>query len=187
MGAGGRLQTCPNVLIRESATADLLVLGHRGRGGFAALLLGSVAIKVAAHAACPVLITRGPPPAGGDVVVGVDGSAAGGAAIGFAFQEAALRGVGLRALHAKDTFANLAGLDPGTLDPGQLATELRHQRIMIVCTPVSITLDTGIDKQSEAERAEGPDGRQPRTAPVTKAADPRGPSVGPGTRSYRVW
>ncbi|WP_433790817.1 universal stress protein [Actinoplanes sp. CA-252034] len=88
------------VLVRESAHTDLLVLGHRGRGGLPGLLLGSVAIKVAAHATCPVMITRGAAPATGDILVGVDGSAADDAALGFAFHEAALRGADLRTLHA---------------------------------------------------------------------------------------
>ena len=88
------------VLIRESAHTDLLILGHRGRGGFPELLLGSVAIKVAAHATCPVIITRGAIPADGDILVGMDGSAADDAPLGFAFHEAALHGADLRALHA---------------------------------------------------------------------------------------
>ena len=88
------------VLIRASADAELLVLGHRGRGGFPELLLGSVAVKVAAHAACPVIVTRGEPPADGDVLLGVDASPATHPATGFAFQEAALRGTGLQALRA---------------------------------------------------------------------------------------
>lgn len=88
------------VLIRESAYADVLVLGHVGRGAFAELLLGSVAIKVAAHAACPVVITRGAQQTSGDVVVGVDGSTTDDAPLRFAFHEAALRGADLRAVHA---------------------------------------------------------------------------------------
>jgi nucleotide-binding universal stress UspA family protein len=88
------------VLIRESAGAELLVLGHRGRGGFPELLLGSVSIKVAAHATCPVLVTRGEPAGGGDILLGLDGSPANRAATDFAFQEAALRDTGLLAVRA---------------------------------------------------------------------------------------
>ena len=48
------------VLLKAAADADLLVVGSRGRGEFAGMLLGSVAQHVLAHAPCPVLVVRTP-------------------------------------------------------------------------------------------------------------------------------
>ena len=46
------------VLVNESASADLLVVGSRGHGAFAGMLLGSVSQHCAQGAHCPVVIVR---------------------------------------------------------------------------------------------------------------------------------
>jgi len=76
------------------------VVGDRGLGGFTGLLVGSVAVELAAHAHCPVLVARGTVDPALPVLVGVDGSPANQPAIGYAFEQAALRRVPLVALHA---------------------------------------------------------------------------------------
>lgn len=92
-------------LIGRSASAELVVLGSRGLGGFTGLVVGSIAVAVATYGHCPVVVVRGPdsqtePRQDGPVVVGVDGSPTSQAAITFAFQAAVSRNVPLVAVHA---------------------------------------------------------------------------------------
>lgn len=89
------------VLSSEARRAQLLVLGDRGLGEVIGLVLGSVAVSLAARGACPVVVVRGERAgADGPVVVGVDGSPVSEAALAFAFDAAAARGVDLVAVHA---------------------------------------------------------------------------------------
>lgn len=47
------------VLLDASNGALMLIVGSRGHGGFAGLLLGSISTAVAEHATCPVLVVHG--------------------------------------------------------------------------------------------------------------------------------
>ena len=49
-----------DVLCRVGRDAALLVVGHRGRGGLASRLIGSVGLGVVVHATCPVLVVPAP-------------------------------------------------------------------------------------------------------------------------------
>lgn len=94
-------------LVGRSASTQLVVLGSRGPGGFTGLLVGSVAVAVTTHAHCPTIVVRDPdtvPDRDAPVVVGLDGSPSSDAALAFAFEAAALRGV---ALHAVRTWWDL--------------------------------------------------------------------------------
>lgn len=87
--------------LTESARAEQIVLGSRGLGGFAGLVLGSVTMGVAGHAACPTVVVREEPAAvHGEIVVGYDSRPASQAALEYAFEEAARRGDRLRAIYA---------------------------------------------------------------------------------------
>lgn len=92
-------------LIARSASCGLVVLGSRGLGGFTGMVVGSTAVAVSTHGHCPVVVVRGPDAAAegrqdAAVLVGVDGSQAGRAAIDFAFEAASTRDARLVAVHA---------------------------------------------------------------------------------------
>src|SRR6266545_3685931 len=77
------------------------------------------------HAACPVLVTRGITEPSGDVLVGVDGSPHNEPAVDFAFEEAALRGAELVALHAwtGPVTAGPGDMLPLVFDPAVVAAD----------------------------------------------------------------
>ncbi len=110
-------------LADHSKTADLLVVGCRGRSAVLRVLLGSVSTGVVHHAHCPVAVIHDETPLGpllstAPVVVGIDGSPTSELATEIAFGEAARRGVDLVAVHAWS--------DMGALDfskPGQAPIE----------------------------------------------------------------
>jgi nucleotide-binding universal stress UspA family protein len=89
------------VLSDAASRASLVVLGSRGRGPVGSLLLGSVAVGVAHHAACPVVVMR--PTDGAErsgILAAVDGSARCAPALEFAYQQASMRQLPLTVLHA---------------------------------------------------------------------------------------
>jgi nucleotide-binding universal stress UspA family protein len=88
------------VLLQQSRTAQLLVLGDDDPGAVVRLPTDSVLAQAVARSRCPVLLARGVGRSEGPVVVGVDGSAAAGLALQFAVAEAARRHAPLEVLHA---------------------------------------------------------------------------------------
>lgn len=92
--------TPSKVLIDASSRADMVVVGSRGHGGFAGLVLGSVSGHVASHAACAVTIVRAAAnPESSRIVIGVDFSEAGQAALARGFRMAEERGAPVTAIH----------------------------------------------------------------------------------------
>ncbi|XVQ90021.1 universal stress protein [Microbispora siamensis] len=102
-------------LVAAAEGAQLIVVGNRGRGGFAELLLGSVSRYVTARAPCPVAVVRQMGEGGRDeITVGVTGHPDQEPVLEFAFREAALRHAGLRAVHA---WTHPAATELGNLQP----------------------------------------------------------------------
>jgi nucleotide-binding universal stress UspA family protein len=92
----------PALMVTGSGSGALmLVVGARGAGGFAAMLLGSVSRYAAMHASCPVVVVREETGAvHREVVVGIRDPYDATATLPFAFDEAARRGATLVAVHA---------------------------------------------------------------------------------------
>ncbi|MQA93957.1 MAG: universal stress protein [Streptosporangiales bacterium] len=139
-----------------SARAELLVVGSHGLGALArltaALAVGSVSQRVAADSRCPVIVVRGaggprhanasprlddtpPPPPGATLplVVGVSAAPGSRAALGFAAEEARMRGRALHLVHAcrpGETEIGRDLLDAAAASPGMEGLTVRSSLVV---------------------------------------------------------
>lgn len=147
-------------LLGETAGATALALGSRGHGAVVGFLLGSVGQQVIAEAGCPVVLVRAddraaPEAAGREIVVGQQGEPDdSAAALEFAFETAAARGAGVRAVRAWNlppVFAYSPGSlklldEAGGLEPYEtkaLAEALRPWRERFPDVPVTAHVEMG--------------------------------------------
>jgi nucleotide-binding universal stress UspA family protein len=98
-------------LLYEAIDTELIVIGSHGVGATGRPCVGSTALQLPTHALCPVVVHRGTEPGRRRVVIGVDGSRSSDAALAFGFEEAALRGWEVLAVH-------------GAREPGAAETEI---------------------------------------------------------------
>lgn len=109
-----------STLLDLGRTAAMIVVGSRGRGPVASLLLGSVSVSVSKHAACPVVVHRPAPkterPRHG-ILVGVDGTEISLPAIEFAYRMASWRALPLTVLHSYIDPNLAAPLSSGAASP----------------------------------------------------------------------
>ncbi len=106
-------------LLDVSRDAAMTVLGSRGLGGFAGLLLGSTPMEMVPHAICPVVVVRpGHESDDGDVVVAYDGSPAAAAAAAFGFWHAQATGRSVRVVSVDEQSGESGDVDVSLLPVG---------------------------------------------------------------------
>jgi nucleotide-binding universal stress UspA family protein len=121
-------ELAPGLSAESGADAAMLVVGARGAGGFAAMLLGSVSRYAATRAACPVIVVRQETMAvHREIAAGIRDPYDVPGTLAFAFEEAARRGADLVAVHAWSWFPaalRRAGAQAGApADPEQITAE----------------------------------------------------------------
>jgi nucleotide-binding universal stress UspA family protein len=88
-----------SLLLDLAATASMTVVGTRGHGRVASLLLGSVSGALVRHATRPVAVVRPRPEAGRGVLIGADGSEESLELVEHAYREASLHQTPLTLVH----------------------------------------------------------------------------------------
>jgi nucleotide-binding universal stress UspA family protein len=123
------------VLMDQSRKAFATVVGADGVGRLSGVFFGSVSARLAEHGHGCIVIARPDPVAStptdpARVVVGVDGSPQSQAAIGFAYDEAALRGATLVAIHTWNDTPLRRGLGSYPLDLDASGIDQAQHRLL---------------------------------------------------------
>lgn len=117
-------------LLESARTAQLLVLGSRGRGGFSGMLLGSTSQRLAIHAPCPVVVIGDQDDVdAGPIAAGVDDSPSADLVLEAAFSAAAAQGCPITVVRAYPPVIPgwlTTDLPPTVDTPQQHAAELTH-------------------------------------------------------------
>lgn len=133
-------------LVDKGRNAFAQVLGSRGLGDLADLLLGAAGLAVAGRADCPVVVVRGAAAHRdgrfGNIVVGVEEGEGSGTALQFALREAHVRSCRLTAVHAWNPSSRVLTTRPA---PSWYAMEA-HRR------PPSQVLDSALRGLAEPYR-----------------------------------
>ncbi|WP_328624345.1 universal stress protein [Streptomyces sp. NBC_00353] len=145
-------------LVQESHEATLVVLGSRGRGRIAGMLLGSVGLALAGRSHCPVVVIPTTPPGTqpkpGRIVVGIGDAAGPSAAAHFALEQAASRHGELIAVRAWRCPAHEAMDHP--LLSGSPASAHRQQAEEHLENVLAVLDRTGSDAVIDRSVVQGP-------------------------------
>jgi nucleotide-binding universal stress UspA family protein len=145
------------VLSAASTDAHAVVVGSRGLGALESFI-GSVSVRVATRAGCPVFVIpdKGAEPTrGGPIVVGVDDSEYGAAALRFALQEALLRKTSVRIVSAYQLPMVSIPLQPGVITSFE---QDEHERALATIEKVldRARTDETREVKTEAIAVQGP-------------------------------
>lgn len=139
-------------LMDAARTADVLVVGSRGLGGFKGLLLGSVSHQVVTYAPCPVVVvpaSDSAPASRSDerrIVVGVDGSPNSTAALEWAARWASATGAPVRAIHAWQYPPMAVTAHPGVgPPPSEVPHDVAQQHLAALIAAADLPRDVVVE------------------------------------------